>query len=63
MPRKGEYEKWIKGEGLKKIIEWVKSGLDDKQIAEDKIHYMIGLIDSPNLPTLTKKPRKYRKQL
>ena len=38
MPRKGEYEKWIKGEGLKKIIEWVKSGLDDKQIAEDKIH-------------------------
>ncbi len=35
--RKGVYENWIKGEGLKKIVKWVSEGLTDKQIAEEKI--------------------------
>lgn len=35
MRNKTVYKNWIEGEGLKRVCEWARSGLSDKQIAKN----------------------------
>lgn len=35
MARKGEYRKWVTGEGLEMVCQWARLGLSDKQIASN----------------------------
>ena len=30
-----KYKRWIEGEGLKRVLEWVKHGLTDEQVAKN----------------------------